>query len=77
MSMDLLKRTLVTTGLALVPAAAGGVCLSRLGASPGWYYGLALVLTGLVVWRSLFPTVGLPRSFDSPRRKRPGADASA
>jgi hypothetical protein len=65
-------RFAITLAGACLIAFAAGVVLTRLGAGAGWYYGLAILLTGIVGFRTLAPDSGISVNFR--RRHQSGRD---
>ncbi len=52
-------RFAITLAGACLIAFAASVVLTRLGADAGWYYGLAILLAGIVGFRTLAPDSGI------------------
>ncbi len=63
-----IARFAITLAGACLIGFAGGIVLARLGADAGWYYGLAILLAGIVGLRTLAPDAGI--STGSLRRRR-------
>jgi hypothetical protein len=56
-------RFAITLAGACVIAFAASVVLTRLSAGAGWYYGLAILLGGIVGFRTLAPDSGISIHF--------------
>lgn len=65
------RFAITLTGACLI-AFAAGVVLTRLGAGAGWYYGLAILLAGIVGFRTLAPDSGI--SINLRRRHQSGRE---
>jgi hypothetical protein len=54
-----IARFAITLAGASLIGFAGGIVLARLGADAGWYYGLVILLAGIVGFRTLAPDAGI------------------